>query len=105
MPDRSRPKQEKTWRFGTKETPDREAYLLIQHLAGMQIQELAVLLRPYGITPEQYHVLRVLEAVNWNKKEAARVLEIGRGTLYRKIEEYGLEPGAVSRNGTALDRQ
>jgi DNA-binding MarR family transcriptional regulator len=61
MPDRSRPKQEKTWRFGTKETPDREAYLLIQHLAGMQIQELAVLLRPYGITPEQYHVLRVLE--------------------------------------------
>jgi DNA-binding NtrC family response regulator len=33
----------------------------------------------------------VLEAVNWNKKQAAGVLEISRGTLYRKIVEYGLE--------------
>jgi DNA-binding NtrC family response regulator len=41
---------------------------------------------------ERAHVLRVLETVHWNKLEAARVLEISRGTLYRKIEEYGLEP-------------
>ena len=40
---------------------------------------------------ERAHVLRVLESVNWNKKQAARVLEISRGTLYRKIVEYGLE--------------
>ena len=53
---------------------------------------------------EKGHVLRVLEAVGWNKKEAARVLDISRGTLYRKIEEYGLEPGAVSRNSTLLAR-
>jgi DNA-binding NtrC family response regulator len=43
----------------------------------------------------------VLEAVQWNKKEAARVLDISRGTLYRKIVEYTLEPeprsGAVRR--------
>jgi len=38
----------------------------------------------------------VLEAVDWNKKEAARVLEISRGTLYRKIVEYQLEPEARS---------
>jgi len=31
---------------------------------------------------------------NWNKKEAARVLDISRGTLYRKIVEYQLEPEA-----------
>src|SRR5688572_9095899 len=49
---------------------------------------------------EQTHVLRVLESVAWNKKEAARVLNISRGTLYRKIVEYGLEPsGRVTRNG------
>jgi DNA-binding MarR family transcriptional regulator len=48
-------------RFGTRESPAREVYLLLQHVAGTQIQELAVLLRPHGITPEQYHVLRVLE--------------------------------------------
>ena len=31
---------------------------------------------------------------DWNKKEAARVLDISRGTLYRKIVEYQLEPEA-----------
>jgi len=41
---------------------------------------------------ERAHIIRVLEAVHWNKKEAARVLEISRGTLYRKIVEYDLEP-------------
>src|SRR5690349_6701820 len=41
---------------------------------------------------ERAHIVRVLEAVDWNKKEAARVLDISRGTLYRKIVEYQLEP-------------
>jgi DNA-binding NtrC family response regulator len=41
---------------------------------------------------ERAHIARVLEAVRWNKKEAARVLDISRGTLYRKIEDYGLTP-------------
>jgi DNA-binding NtrC family response regulator len=40
---------------------------------------------------ERAHVMRVLQATAWNKKEAARLLEISRGTLYRKIEEYDLE--------------
>ena len=49
---------------------------------------------------ERGHVMRVLEAVGWNKKEAARVLDISRGTLYRKIDEYELEAPRVSKNGT-----
>jgi transcriptional regulator with PAS, ATPase and Fis domain len=40
---------------------------------------------------ERAHIARVLDAVKWNKKEAARVLDISRGTLYRKIAEYALE--------------
>ena len=40
---------------------------------------------------ERAHIIRVLEAVDWNKLEAAKVLDISRGTLYRKIGEYGLE--------------
>ena len=36
--------------------------------------------------------MRILDACSWNKKEAARILEISRGTLYRKILEFGLEP-------------
>ena len=43
---------------------------------------------------ERTHIVRVLEDVGWNKKQAAQVLEISRGTLYRKIVEYSLEPEA-----------
>lgn len=50
----------RVWLFDTRETPEREIYLLLQHVAGVFVQELAVVLRPAGITPEQYHVLRVL---------------------------------------------
>jgi len=50
---------------------------------------------------ERAHIARVLESVHWNKKQAAQVLEISRGTLYRKIVEYGLEEAAApSRNRT-----
>ena len=48
---------------------------------------------------ERSHIQRVLDSVGWNKKEAARVLAISRGTLYRKIEEYGLDPGERQRRG------
>ena len=51
----------RTWRFETAETLEREIYLLLQHLSGELIHELATLLRPTGITPEQYHVLRILQ--------------------------------------------
>jgi DNA-binding NtrC family response regulator len=46
---------------------------------------------------ERAHIIRVLEHTEWNKLEASRVLDIGRGTLYRKIEAYRLEPAAGSR--------
>ena len=50
---------------------------------------------------ERAHIARVLESVQWNKKQAAAVLEISRGTLYRKIVEYGMEADPkASRNRT-----
>jgi transcriptional regulator with PAS, ATPase and Fis domain len=48
---------------------------------------------------ERAHILHVLESVGWNKKEAAQALDISRGTLYRKVEEYALAP-SVSRSRT-----
>ncbi|MBP7570637.1 MAG: sigma-54-dependent Fis family transcriptional regulator [Acidobacteria bacterium] len=54
---------------------------------------------------ERAHIVKVLEAVGWNKKEAATVLDISRGTLYRKITEYGLERQAralLSKNRANL---
>ena len=50
---------------------------------------------------ERAHILRALDATRWNKKETARILEISRGTLYRKIVEYGLEPAtSLSQHST-----
>jgi DNA-binding NtrC family response regulator len=50
---------------------------------------------------EKTHILRVLNAKEWNKKETAKALAISRGTLYRKIVDFGLEPSSkTSRNGT-----
>jgi DNA-binding NtrC family response regulator len=48
---------------------------------------------------ERAHIERVLQAVRWNKKQAAQVLEISRGTLYRKITEYGLETDGGPSHG------
>lgn len=39
---------------------------------------------------EKLHIQRVLMHTNGNKTEAAKLLNIGLTTLYRKIEEYGL---------------
>lgn len=42
-------------------------------------------------TVERQHIRRVLQHANGHKPEAARLLGIGLTTLYRKIQEYGLE--------------
>jgi transcriptional regulator with PAS, ATPase and Fis domain len=66
-------------------------------LAEQQQQE-TVSAMPSLRDAERAHISRVLDAVDWNKLEAAKVLDISRGTLYRKIEEYGLEqPGRPRR--------
>ena len=40
---------------------------------------------------QQLHILRVLKQVGGNKSMACRILGIGRGTLYKKLED---EPAA-----------
>jgi two-component system NtrC family response regulator len=40
---------------------------------------------------ERDHIQRVLEQVDQNKSQAAKLLEIDRKTLYSKLERYGLE--------------
>ncbi|MBY0425676.1 MAG: sigma-54-dependent Fis family transcriptional regulator, partial [Cytophagales bacterium] len=39
---------------------------------------------------EKHHIQKVLAHTKGNKTEAARLLNIGLTTLYRKVEEYGL---------------
>jgi transcriptional regulator with PAS, ATPase and Fis domain len=56
---------------------------------------------------ERAHIEVVLERVSWNKKQAAKILDISRGTLYRKIVEYNIENEAptASRNSTRRSAQ
>jgi two-component system NtrC family response regulator len=41
---------------------------------------------------EAFHIRKILQHTGGNKTKAARLLEIGLATLYRKLEEYGIEP-------------
>jgi transcriptional regulator of acetoin/glycerol metabolism len=38
---------------------------------------------------ERAYILETLRQLNWNKTQAAKQLDIGLKTLYRKIEKYG----------------
>ncbi|MEG1187174.1 MAG: helix-turn-helix domain-containing protein, partial [Bacteroidales bacterium] len=40
---------------------------------------------------EKNHIKKVLQHTRGNKTEASRLMKIGLTTLYRKIEEYGIE--------------
>src|SRR4029079_7964222 len=40
--------------------------------------------------PERQLILEALEALNWNRQETARVLDINRTTLYKEMRNYGL---------------
>ena len=42
-------------------------------------------------TVEKNHILKMLNIVGGNKSEAAKKLDIGLATLYRKLKEYGLD--------------
>ena len=39
---------------------------------------------------EREHIIKTLRLTHGNKREAARLLKISRGTLYRRLREYGL---------------
>ena len=45
---------------------------------------------------EREHILRVLQLCGGRQAEAARVLGIGRTTLWRKLQEYGLDEGLAA---------
>lgn len=40
--------------------------------------------------PEKQLILEALEALNWNRQETAKVLDINRTTLYKKMKKYNL---------------
>jgi DNA-binding NtrC family response regulator len=45
---------------------------------------------------ERSLILRVMRECRWNKHEAARQLDISRGTLYSKLKKYGIKSDTTS---------
>jgi transcriptional regulator of acetoin/glycerol metabolism len=43
-----------------------------------------------GIT-ERERFIQALKKTDWNKAKAARVLGVSRRTIYRKLQDYGIE--------------
>ena len=98
---------DRIWLFDTRETPEREIYLLLQHVAGAFVQELAVALRPAGITPEQYHVLKVLQDAGAGGLACSAVAERsvnGDPDVTRLLDRLEKQ-GWASRARDAMDRR
>jgi DNA-binding MarR family transcriptional regulator len=61
LPPRTANHRPRAARFEGVATPERETYLLVRHASGTLIKGLAAALAPAGVTPEQFHVLRILQ--------------------------------------------
>ena len=97
----------RAWRFETTETTEREVYLLLQHLSGELIYELATLLKPAGITPEQYHVLRILEDAGSAGTQLSSIAErspVGDPDVTRLLDRLE-ERELAQRTREAADRR
>jgi DNA-binding NtrC family response regulator len=63
-------------------------------------EELPQRIRTRRTAPAEYSlsknerdmIVRVMHKCNWNKHEAARMLDISRGTLYSKLKKYNIHP-------------
>jgi len=89
------------------ETPEREIYLLLQHVSGELIHELATVLKPAGITPEQYHVLRILRDAGSGGTPLSAIAErspAGDPDVTRLIDRLE-QRGLASRAREAADRR
>lgn len=53
---------------------------------------------------ERRHIIDALRQTRGNKRQAAAILQISRGTLYRRLTQYGLADHLVRKPQDGLDR-
>src|SRR5688572_24758997 len=96
MPGRQITSAKRRWTPNAGELTERQVYLLLQHVSGELIHELGALLKPAGITAEQYQVLSVLSdagAVGVPLNLIAQRSPAGDPDVTRlidRLEEHGL---------------
>ncbi|RZB29686.1 MAG: hypothetical protein SRB1_01966 [Desulfobacteraceae bacterium Eth-SRB1] len=72
---------EKTW-INENELPEDLDHLIVETVENRDLLPL--------YEEEKAHIIRVLEATNYNKIRASKILDIPRTTLWRKIKKYGI---------------
>jgi len=72
---------EKTW-IDENELPEDLDCLVVETVENRDLLSL--------YEEEKAHIIRVLEATNYNKVRAAKILDIPRTTLWRKTKKYGI---------------
>lgn len=66
--------------------------ILTEHLP-FEIQQSSASTNSISLSDvEKQHIKKILQSTGWNKAKAARLLQIGLATLYRKMEEYQIAP-------------
>ncbi|MEO6849072.1 MAG: sigma-54 dependent transcriptional regulator, partial [Mucilaginibacter sp.] len=74
------------------DTNELDETLLPYDLQHLQPLKTAATLSAFDLSSvEKLHIQRVLNHTHGNRAEAARLLNIGIATMYRKLKEYGLE--------------
>jgi two-component system response regulator HydG len=79
-----------------------ERAVVLGHPPTIEVKDLPLRLtdgpaRPSGLSLEEVeksHVRQVLERCGWNVSQAAKLLDVDRGTLYNKMRRFGFERAA-----------
>lgn len=86
--------------LGLDDLPDSSPLKAMPAEAALGAGNSSLIGRPFEEI-EKYYIQKTLEMTNGNREEAARLLNIGERTLYRKIQEYDLAPRRKSRKSTS----
>jgi DNA-binding MarR family transcriptional regulator len=87
--------------------PQLEAFLNIQRTAEMQLGQLTQLLRPFGLSPAQYNVLRILRGAGEQGLPCGEIANrmISRDPDITRLIDRMEQRGWVARTRSAQDRR
>ena len=87
--------------------PEHEAFLTVQRLASDLGQEVAELLRPYGLSTAQYNVLRILRGADDDGLACGEIAErlVAKDPDMTRLLDRLDDTGLVTRSRSTSDRR
>jgi DNA-binding MarR family transcriptional regulator len=107
MPGRNIKSAKRSWTSNRKDPIDRQVYLLLQHVSGELVHELGALLKQFGITAEQYQVIRILRDAGPDGVPLSTIAErspAGDPDITRLVDRLE-ERGLAKRERDSIDRR